>query len=90
MRDGNNARSCPRIKYVEYLAKAETGLVVRAGFDTPPVFSAAAELSVTVEILNARRHPVLRAGIAMWVSPKNWQADGCFLEVTNGNDPKRK
>jgi hypothetical protein len=49
MRDGNNALSCQRIKYVEYLAKAETDLVARARFDKQPVFGVAAELPVTVE-----------------------------------------
>ena len=71
MRDGNNALSCQRIKHVEYLAKAENDLIARAGFDTQPVFGAAAELPVTVEIIDARQQPVLRARIAMWVSPKN-------------------
>jgi hypothetical protein len=70
MRDGNNALSCQHIKHVEDLAKAENDLIA-PHFDTQPVFGATAELPVTVEIIDARQQPVLRARIAMWVSPKN-------------------
>jgi len=64
-------RWIPKAMSVDYLAKAETDLVARARFDTTPAFGAAAELPVTVEILDARQQTVLRARIAMWVSPKS-------------------
>ena len=59
------------MKHVEDLAKAEDDLIAPPHFDTQPVFGAAAKLPVTVEIIDARQQPVLRAHIAMWVSPKN-------------------
>ena len=63
-------RWIPKGMSVEYLAKAETDLVARASFATPPSFGAAAELPVTVEVFDTRQPAVYRARIAMWVSPK--------------------
>jgi len=64
-------RWIPKGMSVEYLARAETDLVARASFSTPPSFGPAAELPVTVEVFDTRQQLVFRARIAMWVSPKN-------------------
>ena len=55
---------------VEYIKKAETDLKAVAEIRPIPQFGAAAELPVTVNVMDADNQTVFRAVITMWVSPK--------------------
>lgn len=63
-------RWIPKGMTVQYLRKAETSLRAVARIDPLPEFGAAAELPVTVDVIDTRGEVVLRAVITMWVSPK--------------------
>ena len=63
-------RWIPKGMTVEYIAKAETDLNAVAQIDPIPPFAAAAELPVTVTVMNKAGQAVFRAVITMWVSPK--------------------
>jgi acyl-coenzyme A thioesterase PaaI-like protein len=63
-------RWIPRGMTVEYLAKAETDLVAVANIDPIPRFDEAIEVPVNVDVLDATDKLVLRARIAMWVTPR--------------------
>ena len=63
-------RWIPKGMQVEYLGKARTDLSARADLDPVPEFGAAAELPVTVPIIDAQGEMVCRAVITMWVSPR--------------------
>ncbi len=64
-------RWIPKGMRVEYISKAETDLKAVARIDSIPTFAEAAELPVTVTVIDAASKPVFRAVITMWVSPKN-------------------
>jgi acyl-coenzyme A thioesterase PaaI-like protein len=63
-------RWIPKGMAVEYLAKAATDLRAVAQLDPRQTFGAAAEVPVTVNVLDAAGQLVFRAVITMWVSPK--------------------
>jgi len=63
-------RWIPKGMSVEYIDKAETDLKAMAVIDPIPEFGAAAELPVTVTVVDANNRPVFRAVITMWVSPR--------------------
>ena len=63
-------RWIPKGMSVEYLKKAETDLRAVAALTPIPAFEKAAELPVTINILDAKDQVVCRAVITMWVSPK--------------------
>ena len=64
-------RWIPKGMTVEYLKKAETGLRAVAKLEPIPPFGTAAELPVTVCVLDMNEQIVFRAVITMWVSPRN-------------------
>jgi acyl-coenzyme A thioesterase PaaI-like protein len=74
-------RWIPKGMTVEYIAKAETDLKAVAQLDPIPPFAAAAELPVTVTVMDKAGQTVFRAVITMWVSPKKRQAAG--MEVAD-------
>jgi hypothetical protein len=55
---------------VEYIKKAATNLRAVAELTPIPAFEKAAELPVTINILDAKDQVVCRAVITMWVSPR--------------------
>jgi acyl-coenzyme A thioesterase PaaI-like protein len=63
-------RWIPKGMTVEYLAKAATDLRAVAELDPRQSFSAAADVPVTVKVLDTGGQLVFRAVITMWVSPK--------------------
>lgn len=63
-------RWIPKSMTVEYLAKAETDLRAIATLEPVPSLGEAAELPVTVSVLDANNKTVFRAVITMWVSPR--------------------
>ncbi|MGI9303388.1 MAG: hotdog fold domain-containing protein [Gammaproteobacteria bacterium] len=63
-------RWIPKGMTVEYLKKAQTDLKAVAALNPLPEFGPAAELPVTVNVVDAGDQTVFRAVIAMWVSPK--------------------
>ena len=63
-------RWIPRGMTVEYLGKAQTNLRAIAELENIPIFAAAQEFLVTVNVLDTSEKIVFRAVIAMWVSPK--------------------
>lgn len=63
-------RWIPKGMTVEYLKKAETDLRAVAQLQPLPVFGAAQDLPVTVNVYDLRDQLVFRAVINMWVSPK--------------------
>lgn len=64
-------RWIPKGMQVEYLKKAQTDLVAHARATLPSTWpDDAADLPVTVEVLDRNGEPVLRAVITMWVSRK--------------------
>ena len=63
-------RWIPKGMTVEYLARAETDLRAVATLDSKQTFGAAADVPVTVQVLDTGGKTVLRATITMWVSPK--------------------
>ena len=63
-------RWIPKTMRVEYLAKAQTDLRAIAALDPIPAFGPAAELAVTVNVLDANDQTVFRAVISMWISPR--------------------
>ena len=63
-------RWIPKGMTVEYVKKAETDLTAVAEIRPMPQFGAAAELPVTVTVMDADDDTVVRAVITMWVSPK--------------------
>ncbi len=63
-------RWIPKGMSVEYVKKAETDLKAVAEIKPIPQFGAAAELPVTVNVIDADNQTVFRAVITMWVSPK--------------------
>lgn len=63
-------RWIPKGMNVEYLKKAETDLRAVAELTPIPTFEKAAELPVTINILDTKDQVVCRAVITMWVSPK--------------------
>ncbi len=63
-------RWIPKSMTVEYVKKAETDLQAVAEVKPVPHFDAAAELPVTVNVMDADNQTVFRAVITMWVSPK--------------------
>lgn len=63
-------RWIPKGMSVEYLKKAETNLRAIAELTPIPTFGEAADLPVTINILDAKNQVVCRAVITMWVSPK--------------------
>jgi len=67
-------RWIPKGMTVEYIAKAETDLKAVARLDPIPPFAAAAELPVTVTVVDKAGQTVFRAVITMWVSPKKGRA----------------
>lgn len=66
-------RWIPKGMTVEYIAKAETGLIATAQIDPIPTFAEATELPVTVTVTDSGSKLVFRAVITMWVSPKTNQ-----------------
>ncbi|MDH3577447.1 MAG: DUF4442 domain-containing protein [Gammaproteobacteria bacterium] len=66
-------RWIPKGMAVEYIAKAETGLIATAQIDPIPTFAEATELPVTVTVTDTGSKFVFRAVITMWVSPKTNQ-----------------
>ena len=64
-------RWIPKKMNVEYLKKAATDLRAVAELNPIPQFDQAAELPVSVEVIDANDEVVLRAAIEMWVSPRN-------------------
>jgi acyl-coenzyme A thioesterase PaaI-like protein len=66
-------RWIPKGMTVEYLKKAETSLRAIAELEPVPVLTDAAELPVTVRVLDMQDNLVFRAVISMWVSPKSGQ-----------------
>lgn len=63
-------RWIPKGMTVEYLKKAETDLRAVCTLDPAPVFNAAQELPVTVNVYDLQDQLVFRAVIRMWISPK--------------------
>jgi len=63
-------RWIPKGMTVEYVKKAETHLKAVAEITPIPQFGAAAEIPVTVHVMDANNQTVFRAVITMWVSPK--------------------
>ena len=63
-------RWIPKGMTVEYLKKAETHLHAVTELQPLPPFGAAADLPVTVNVLDTAGQTVFRAVITMWVSPK--------------------
>jgi acyl-coenzyme A thioesterase PaaI-like protein len=63
-------RWIPKGMSVEYIKKAETHLHAVAELTPIPTFENAAELPVTINILDSKDQVVCRAVITMWVSPK--------------------
>jgi len=63
-------RWIPKGMSVEYIDKAETDLKAVAVIDPLPELGPAAELPVTVTVVDTADQPVFRAMITMWVSPK--------------------
>lgn len=63
-------RWIPKGMTVEYLKKAGTNLRAIAELKTPPRFEEAADLPVTVSVLDDQNQIVFRGVILMWVSPK--------------------
>jgi len=63
-------RWIPMRMSVEYIKKAATHLRAVAELTPIPAFGNAAELPVTINILDAKKQAVCRAVITMWVSPK--------------------
>lgn len=61
-------RWIPKGMSVEYLKKAETNLRAVAELTPIPAFGEAADLPVTINILDAKGQVVCRAVITMWVS----------------------
>jgi acyl-coenzyme A thioesterase PaaI-like protein len=64
-------RWIPKGMTVEYLKKATTSLRAIASIDPIPVFEAATDYPVTVNVMDTNNIVVFRAVIAMWISPKN-------------------
>ncbi len=63
-------RWIPKGMTVQYIRRAETDLKAVAQISPIPQFDAAAELLVTVTVMDADNKTVFRAVITMWVSPK--------------------
>ena len=63
-------RWIPKGMTVEYVKKAETDLQAVAEIKPVPQFDTAAELPVTVSVMDEDNQTVFRAVITMWVSPK--------------------
>lgn len=63
-------RWIPKGMSVDYLKKATTNLRAIAELAPIPSFGAAADLPVTVSVVDARGETVLRAVITMWVTPR--------------------
>jgi acyl-coenzyme A thioesterase PaaI-like protein len=63
-------RWIPKGMTVQYLKKAETDLRAVAELKAMPQFGVAAELPVTVNVMDVNGDAVFRAVITMWVSPK--------------------
>lgn len=66
-------RWIPKEMKVTYLRKAETDLRAVAAIESAPAFGVATEFPVSVNIIDTNDETVLRAVIAMWVSPKKQQ-----------------
>jgi acyl-coenzyme A thioesterase PaaI-like protein len=64
-------RWIPKGMSVEYLQKATTNLVATAIVDTPAQWASAAELPVTVKVMDAAGSVVFRATIRMWISARS-------------------
>ncbi len=63
-------RWIPKGMTVQYIRKAETDLMAVAKISPIPQFDGAAELPVTVAVMDVDNQTVFRAVITMWVSPK--------------------
>ena len=63
-------RWIPKGMTVEYLKKAATNLRAVAELKPIPAFGEAADLPVTVHVLDTNNQIVFRAVITMWVSPR--------------------
>jgi acyl-coenzyme A thioesterase PaaI-like protein len=64
-------RWIPKGMTVEYLKKAQSDLHAIATLDAQPECGAAAEVPVTVNVVDEQQQTVVRAVITMWVSPKS-------------------
>ncbi|MDH3590073.1 MAG: DUF4442 domain-containing protein, partial [Gammaproteobacteria bacterium] len=66
-------RWIPKRMTIEYLAKAATGVRAIARIDPMPVFNAAIDVPVVVEVLDTSDVKVVQAVITMYVSPRRGQ-----------------